>query len=71
MFLSIEVITYKFLKAPQIVVLLKSRFSRIFNSFVLLVGLTAIAVKFANFKKKPKNTVEISEDIIVENVTAE
>lgn len=48
-----------------------SVFSRIFNSFVLLVGLTAIAVKFANFKKKPKNTVEISEDIIVENVTAE
>ena len=48
-----------------------SVFSRIFNSLVLLVGLTAIAVKFANFKKKPKNTVEISEDIIVENVTAE
>ncbi len=48
-----------------------SVFARIFNTFVLLVGFTAVAVKLSGFKKKPKNTVEISEDVIIENVAAE
>ena len=43
----------------------------IFNRFVLLIGFTAAAFKLADLKKKPKNTVEISEEIVVENVTAE
>lgn len=41
------------------------------NTFVLFIGFMAIAFKLANFKKKPKNTVEISEDVVVENVVAE
>lgn len=48
-----------------------SVFARIFNTLALLVGFTAIAVKLTGFKKKPKNTVEISEDVIVENVVTE
>ncbi len=48
-----------------------SVFTRIFNTFVLLIGFGAVAVKFADIKKKPKNTVEISEDVVVENVVAE
>ncbi len=43
----------------------------IFNRFVLLIGFTAAAVKLAGLKKKPKNTVEISEEVIIENVTTE
>ena len=48
-----------------------SVFTRIFNTFVLLVGFTAVAVKLSGFKKKPKNTVEISEDVVIENVVTE
>lgn len=43
----------------------------IFNSFVLLVGFSTAAIKLANFKKKPKNTVEINPEIVVENVISE
>lgn len=43
----------------------------IFNRFVLLIGFTAASFKLADLKKKPKNTVEISEEIVVENVTTE
>ena len=42
-----------------------------FNTFVIFIGFMAIAFKFANFKKKPKNTVEISEDVVIENAIAE
>ena len=42
-----------------------------FNTFALLLGFIAIAFKLANFKKKPKSTAEISEDVVVENVVAE
>ena len=43
----------------------------IFNKLVLLIGFTAVTVKLANFKKKPKNTVEISKDVVIENVVTE
>ncbi len=41
----------------------------IINRFILVLGFTAAAVKLADFKKKPKNTVEISENVVLENVT--
>ena len=45
--------------------------SSIFNRLVLVIGYAAVMIKLADLKKKPKNTVEISENIVVENVTAE
>ncbi|MBO5210404.1 MAG: hypothetical protein J6B80_00570 [Clostridia bacterium] len=41
------------------------------NGLIRLVGFTAVAVKLADFKKKPENTIEINEEVVIENVTAE
>ena len=46
-------------------------FGGIFSTLVLLIGFTAVAIKLADLKKKPKNLVEISEDVVIENVTTE
>lgn len=43
----------------------------IFNRIIIFIGFVAVAVKLADFKKKSKNTVEINEELVVENVTAE
>ena len=51
--------------------LIISTFVNIVKQFVLLIGFIAVAIKLSNFKKKPKNTVEISEEVVVENVVAE
>lgn len=42
-----------------------------FQRLLLIIGFTAVAIKLADLKKKPKNTVEISEEIIIENVINE
>ena len=41
------------------------------DDFALVIGFAAVMVNLTDLKKKPKNTVEISENIVVENVTAE
>ena len=43
----------------------------IFQKVLLIIGFTAVAIKIADLKKKPKNVIEISEDVIVENVITE
>ena len=45
--------------------------SSIFNRLVLVIGYAAVMAKLTDLKKKPKNTVEISENVVIENVTAE
>ncbi len=45
--------------------------SSIFNRLVLIIGYAAVIVKLTDLKKKPQNTVEISENVVIENVTAE
>ena len=42
-----------------------------FNTLVLFIGFLSIAFKFADVKKKPKNTVEINDQVVIENVNAE
>lgn len=44
-----------------------------FNTLISLVGFTAAAFKIAEIgiKKSPENTVEINQDVVIENVTAE
>ena len=48
-----------------------SNLASIFNRLIAFIGFTAVAVKLANLKKKPKNTVEISEEITIEKVVAD
>ena len=45
--------------------------SETFNRAVMIIGFAAVMIKLTDLKKKPKNTVEISENVVVENVTAE
>lgn len=45
--------------------------SETFNRAVMIIGFGAVMVKLTGLKKKPKNKVEINENIVVENVTAE
>jgi hypothetical protein len=41
------------------------------DDFALVIGFGAVMAKLTDLKKKPKNTVEISENIVVENATNE
>ena len=45
--------------------------SGMFDRLVLVIGYAAVMIKLTDLKKKPKNTVEISENVVIENVTAE
>lgn len=56
-----------------VIYLLISNSVSTFNAFVNLIGFTVASFKIAeiSFKKKTKNTVEISGDIVIENVNAE
>ncbi len=41
------------------------------DDFALVIGYAAVMIKLTDLKKKPKNTVEISENVVIENVTTE